>query len=405
MLDIDKSGHVNNLSEEQKSSLHQFWVYVMNFLENPESTVPRTRSKKKSDKKLKGTKSGLNSLTLDDDLSTSMSIASMDSGEVQVSDLLDEFWALVGHADPDVLMLRFLRARKWNLEKAQTMLIKCLAWRKKVNLSAVLIKGDSEIHQPSMQCGKAFFYGTDKNSRVIGWIRVKFHNKNHQSNSENEKFIIYQMEMARALLGKDAETASVVFDMTDFSLSCIDNPGIKFLVKCLEAYYPESLGVALVVNAPWIFWGVWKIIKPLLDPVVVAKIKFIKAQEIEEYIDFKYVPKYMRNLISGKGNDESTGFEYKYDEAGKASQYDPEKLASLQTEFDIISREFVANLRENDELLRSNDEEKHSLNCKKREEIKMRLMQKRLEIETLVNAKNFYNRQNFLVGDQTYWEK
>lgn len=32
-------------------------------------------------------------------------------------------------------------------------------------------------------------------------------------------------------------------------------PPVKFIIKCFEANYPESLGVLLIHKAPWIFSG------------------------------------------------------------------------------------------------------------------------------------------------------
>lgn len=52
---------------------------------------------------------------------------------------------------------------------------------------------------------------------------------------------------------------------------------ILFIVKCLEAYYPESLNVMLIHNAPWVFQGIWKLLGPMLDPVVRNKIAMTKS--------------------------------------------------------------------------------------------------------------------------------
>jgi hypothetical protein len=34
-----------------------------------------------------------------------------------------------------------------------------------------------------------------------------------------------------------------------------DYAPVKFMIKCFEANYPESLGVVLVHKAPWVFQG------------------------------------------------------------------------------------------------------------------------------------------------------
>ncbi len=75
------------------------------------------------------------------------------------------------------------------------------------------------------------------------------------------------------------------------------------MISCLEAYYPESLGVCLVLNAPMIFSGIWKVVKPLLDPVVAAKVVFTSYDKMHEYI-----PK--DNL--GKHFNKEKNYEYKY---------------------------------------------------------------------------------------------
>ena len=43
--------------------------------------------------------------------------------------------------------------------------------------------------------------------------------------------------------------------MTGFSMANMDYGPVKFMIKCFEANYPESLGVVLVHKSPWIFQG------------------------------------------------------------------------------------------------------------------------------------------------------
>lgn len=78
---------------------------------------------------------------------------------------------------------------------------------------------------------------------------------------------------------------TIVFDMTDFSMANMDYTPVKFMIKCFEANYPESLGSVLVYKAPWIFQGIWKIIRGWLDPVVAGKVHFAShVEELQEWI-------------------------------------------------------------------------------------------------------------------------
>src|SRR5205814_7623230 len=128
------------------------------------------------------------------------------------------------------------------------------------------------------------------------------------------------------------------FDMTWFSMANMVSAGgrgrqrransrqdytpLRFVIKCFEANYPESLGEVLVYKAPWVFqgWsqrapaslqrksdeeaGIWKIIRGWLDPVVASKVHFANnMKEMEEFVSPDHIPEEM---------DGEEKWEYKY---------------------------------------------------------------------------------------------
>jgi hypothetical protein len=97
---------------------------------------------------------------------------------------------------------------------------------------------------------------------------------------------------------------TIVFDMTDFSMANMDYTPVKFMIKCFEANYPESLGTVLVYKAPWVFNAVWSIVRGWLDPVVAGKVHFAKnIAELEKYVPSKQIPKEL-------GGDEQWTYAY-----------------------------------------------------------------------------------------------
>jgi hypothetical protein len=56
--------------------------------------------------------------------------------------------------------------------------------------------------------------------------------------------------------------------------------------------YPESLGVALIINAPFIFWACWKIVSSWIDPLTAKKIIFTSPDKLIEWIDPEHIPVY-----------------------------------------------------------------------------------------------------------------
>lgn len=79
--------------------------------------------------------------------------------------------------------------------------------------------------------------------------------------------------------------------MTDFSMANMDYAPVKFMIKCFEANYPESLGTVLVYKAPWIFNAIWNIIRGWLDPVVAGKVHFAKnVDELDKFVPKAQIP-------------------------------------------------------------------------------------------------------------------
>ncbi|CAG8954181.1 hypothetical protein HYFRA_00005801 [Hymenoscyphus fraxineus] len=233
------------------------------------------------------------------------------------------FWGMVKHDHPDALLLRFLRARKWDVDRALIMMISTMKWRSKdVHVDDDLVKNgelqflqDANSDDPArkkmgedflsqMRMGKSFFHGLDNEGRPMCFVRARLHKQGEQSEESLEKYTVFTIEIGRMVVMPPVDTACIIFDLTGFSMANMDYGPVKFMIKCFEANYPESLGVVIVHKAPWIFQGIWKIIRGWLDPVVASKVHFTNNNlELEEF-----VPR--SNIIKELGGDED--WEYKY---------------------------------------------------------------------------------------------
>ncbi|KAK4192160.1 phosphatidylinositol transfer protein CSR1 [Podospora australis] len=224
----------------------------------------------------------------------------------------DTIWSMVKHDHPDALVLRFLRARKWDVEKALIMFVSTMNWRAqdmKVdedimrNGEAGAIELEKSAADPQAQKlahdfmtqirkGISYVHGHDKQGRPLCFVNVRLHKQGEQAEESLERYTVYLIETCRMLLQPPVDTATIVFDMTGFSMANMDYTPVKFMIKCFEANYPECLGTVLVHKAPWIFQGIWKVIRGWLDPVVANKVHFTNnATEMQEFIDLKHIPK------------------------------------------------------------------------------------------------------------------
>ncbi|KAI5789853.1 CRAL-TRIO domain-containing protein [Pyronema domesticum] len=213
-----------------------------------------------------------------------------------------QFWSMVKCDDPDALLLRFLRARKWDAEKALEMMMKTMSWRGRVMDVATVVKEGEGVpfrrgaedagfmHQ--LIAGKSYLHGTDIDGRPVCWVTAGLHFAKDQTERDIQRFTIYTMETARLMLRSPVDTACVVFDMSDFSINNMDYAPVRFMIDCFEAHYPESLGVCCIHKAPWVFQGIWNIVKAWLDPVVASKIHFTTStKDLTRFIPSHQIPK------------------------------------------------------------------------------------------------------------------
>jgi hypothetical protein len=323
-------------------------------------------------------------------------------------------WSMVKHDHPDALVLRFLRARKWDVEKALVMLVATMNWRHndmKVdddimkNGDAVAVE-DEKSNSPTKQVsadmmkqlrmGKSFLHGTDKQGRPICVVRVRLHKAGQECEESLEKYTVYIIETARMTLEPPVDTACIVFDMTGFSMANMDYTPVKFMIKCFEANYPESLGTVLVHKAPWLFQGIWKVIRGWLDPVVAAKVHFTNNRaELEEYI----APDHLIKELDGDEN-----WEYKYVEpvAGENDKMkDTQTRDRLLAEREEVVKKFEQTTR--DWIRHPEGEQGKELKVE-REKISKQLKEGYWVLDPYIRARTLYDRQGAIQsGGKTDW--
>ena len=141
-------------------------------------------------------------------------------------DLRAMFWSMVKHDNPDALLLRFLRARKWDVEKALVMLVSTIHWRCEVahvdddivkageagameaaTTGDMAAKKEAEDFLKQLRVGMSYLHGVDKAGRPVCFVRVKLHRQGEQSESSLERYTVFVIETARFMLTSSVDTA------------------------------------------------------------------------------------------------------------------------------------------------------------------------------------------------------
>jgi len=140
-------------------------------------------------------------------------------------ELRKTFWSMVKHDHPDALLLRFLRARKWDVEKALVMMISTMQWRlNEMHVDDDIIKngelealqttsGDAKAKKNAedflvqLRMGKSYLHGVDVEGRPLCFVRARLHKAGEQTEESLERFTVYTIETARMMLRPPIDTA------------------------------------------------------------------------------------------------------------------------------------------------------------------------------------------------------
>ncbi|CAL8125543.1 unnamed protein product [Orchesella dallaii] len=198
---------------------------------------------------------------------------------------------LAGDFDTDTFYLRWIRAREWQLNKAEEMLRKNIQWRKENDINCIR-KWEPEcasvpVDYPIEICG------FDKIGCPVVIIPFCYWDvrKGVEAGLSQEmiRYIDQALEIfeivmkQRSTPEKPVTQISLIFDMYNLSFwqlaSMKTIETILEVVRRYEANHPEILYRAYVVNASRIFNMLFNIIKPFLSPRTLDKVSIFPAQQ------------------------------------------------------------------------------------------------------------------------------
>ncbi|CAO1631730.1 unnamed protein product [Parajaminaea phylloscopi] len=207
------------------------------------------------------------------------------------------FWQMVKGEHPDAIMLRLLRARKWNVDRAIAVLGSTASWRVENNVEEIISGGELELTRTRggmniLRNGISYIYGASATGEPVYVIEVGRHFSASQTQDELKRGVILLQEVLQSAMPPPTERKIVIFNMNEFGIRNMDWWCVFFMVKTMECFYVETLARVYVHGAPWIFKPIWSILKPLLDPVVRDKIRLTSdPAELAEYVPLDHLTK------------------------------------------------------------------------------------------------------------------
>lgn len=206
-------------------------------------------------------------------------------------------------------LLRFLRARDFDMKKAIKMFQDFIDFRKKKNYDRIKkMEKDEEFIREKYVRG---YYHTDKIGRPIFVERVGFSKVNELLDTMSkdevedyfvqlyERLLFIQFPICSKIAGKRIDKCFGIMDLKKVHMIKMFNSKFRLFLKNVtnvsQNYYPELLGKLFIVNAGYFFKGVWNVVSVMLDDYTKDKIVICSGsgkKEIAKFVEKENLPDY-----------------------------------------------------------------------------------------------------------------
>nr|XP_002719753.2 putative SEC14-like protein 6 [Oryctolagus cuniculus] len=204
----------------------------------------------------------------------------------------------------DAFLLRWLRARSFDLQKSEDMLRKHMEFRKQQDLDHILEWQPPQVVQlytASSICGhdsegSPVWLHIIRDFDLKGLLLSVSKQQLLRDRFRSCELLLRDCEEQSRKLGKKVEQVTTVFDMEGLGLKHLWKPGVEFsqeFLSTLEANYPELLKRVIIVKAPKLFPVAFNLVKACLREETRKKVVILGdnwKQDLHKFISPDQLP-------------------------------------------------------------------------------------------------------------------
>ncbi|PWN50568.1 CRAL/TRIO domain-containing protein [Violaceomyces palustris] len=211
----------------------------------------------------------------------------------------------------EIHLLRFLRARSFNVEAAREMYLKAQEWRREVKIDQLCRDFVFVEKEEVANCGwRMYFHNVDKLGRPIFIQDLSNINTSTLFQRTTPERIVqnFAVTLEMAVRHRYRACTKVKGRLVDDNMMVLNVAGLgmgtfwamksqlQLLLSTLDNNFPELSGRVQIINAPYIFSTVWSWIKGWLPVGTVEKVDIAGSDylgTILKYVDKDSWPKYL----------------------------------------------------------------------------------------------------------------
>ena len=188
-------------------------------------------------------------------------------------------------------LIKFLRARNFDIKKSETMLRNTCEWRRKNIPQGGLPSDPKKLPQnvqDELKKGRMFYLKNnfDVEGRQIFVCRAYLFEKGLDLEVCLQA-LVFLTESARKRKRHPLEKVVCIWDSTKFSyMTQYDSGYFKQFNSTLADNFPESLHATIIYPIGWMFWGIYKVVSLFLAEETKKKLCFLAAGEENRILEY-----------------------------------------------------------------------------------------------------------------------